>query len=100
VADFYLEPRHDATLVRQVLHDVALTSPYIDLDKPILVIVAEKPWGTHYQIKAYPVDSRDQFQFISDLTIRGKSVLRDLNIQAALSCPALLVEDFQQQRGS
>jgi small conductance mechanosensitive channel len=75
VADFYLEPRHDATLVRQLLHDVALTSPYINLDNPILVIVAEKPWGTHYQVKAYPVDSRDQFQFISDLTIRGKSVL-------------------------
>jgi small conductance mechanosensitive channel len=99
VADFYLEPRHDATLVRQLLHDVALTSPYINLDNPILVIVAEKPWGTHYQVKAYPVDSRDQFQFISDLTIRGKSVLRELNIQAALSCPALLAEDFQQQRG-
>jgi small conductance mechanosensitive channel len=99
VADFYLEPRHDATLVRQILHDVALTSPYVSLDNPILVVVAEKPWGTHYQVKAYPVESRDQFQFISDLTIRGKSVLRELNIQAALSCPALLIEDFQRQRG-
>jgi small conductance mechanosensitive channel len=99
VADFYLEPRHDATLVRQAFYDVALTSPYVSLDNPIFVIVAEKPWGTHYQIKAYPVDSRDQFQFISDLTIRGKSVLGELNIQAAVSCPALVMEQFQQQRG-
>jgi small conductance mechanosensitive channel len=99
VADFYLEPRHDATPVRQALHDVALTSPYVNLDNPILVIVAEKRWGTHYQVKAYPVDSRDQFQFISDLTIRGKSVLGELNIQAAVSRPALVMEQFQQQRG-
>jgi small conductance mechanosensitive channel len=77
VADFFLEPRHNATQVRQNLYDVALTSPYLNLERPIQVIVAEKPWGTHYQIKAYPVDSRDQFQFISDLTIRGKSVLGD-----------------------
>jgi len=99
VADFYLEPRHDAALVRQTLYDVALTSPYINLERPVLVIVAEKPWGTHYKIKAYPVDSRDQFQFISDLTIRGKSALVDLNIQAALALPSLAVEGLQQPRG-
>jgi small conductance mechanosensitive channel len=99
VADFFLEPRHDATLVRQNLYDVALTSPYLNLMRPIQVIVAEKPWGTHYQIKAYPVDSRDQFQFISDLTIRGKAALGELNIQAALSCPALVMGEFQQYRG-
>jgi small conductance mechanosensitive channel len=99
VVDFYLEPRHDASLVRQTLYDVALTSPYINLGNPILVIVAEKPWGTHYKIKGYPVDSRDQFQFISDLTIRGKSALVDLNVQAALSWPALVAEELQQPRG-
>jgi small conductance mechanosensitive channel len=99
VVDFYLEPRHDATLVRQAFHDVALTSPYINLDNPILVIVAEKPWGTHYQIKAYPVDSRDQFQFISDLTIRGKSVLGKLNIQESSVLPALIMGKFLHSRG-
>jgi len=99
VVNFYLEPRHDAALVRQTLYDVALTSPYINLESPILVIVAEQPWGTHYKIKAYPVDGRDQFQFISDLTIRGKSALVDLNIQAALAWPALVAEELQQPRG-
>jgi small conductance mechanosensitive channel len=99
VADFFLEPRHNATQVRQKLFDVAMTSPYLNLERPIQVIVAEKPWGTHYQVKAYPVDSRDQFQFISDLTIRSKAVLGESNIQAAVSCPALVMEQFQQQRG-
>ncbi len=83
VADFYLDPRHDGTLVRQVLSDVALTSPYLNLDRPIFVVVAEKPWGTHYKIKAYPVDGRDQFQFITDLTIRGKAALAATGILPA-----------------
>jgi small conductance mechanosensitive channel len=99
VASFYLEPRHDALLVRQTLYDVALTSPYLNLERPIRVSVSEKPWGTHYKIRAYPVDGRDQFQFITDLTIRGKSALGDLNIQAALALPALAVEGLQQSRG-
>lgn len=77
VADFYLHPRHDARLARQILRDVALTSPYLYFDKPIAVIVQEKPWGTHYRLKAYPVDAAQQFRFISDMTVRGKAALSD-----------------------
>jgi len=99
VVDFYLEPNHDGTQVRQSLYDVALTSPYVNLERPILVIVVEKPWGTHYKLKTYPVDARDQFQFISDLTVRGKAALADLKVQAALAWPALVAENLQQARG-
>ncbi|QBQ55674.1 mechanosensitive ion channel family protein [Nitrosococcus wardiae] len=81
VADFYLDPRHDAHLVREALYDVALTSAFIELDHSIVVIVAEKPWGTHYRLKAYPMDGRDQFLFTSDLTVRGKAVLATLGVQ-------------------
>jgi small conductance mechanosensitive channel len=92
VAHFYVDPDHDAALVRQKLHDVALTSPYLDLSHRIRVIVQEQPWGTHYQLKAYPLDGRDQFQFISDLTVRGKAALAALGAKparAVLSPPAL-----------
>lgn len=75
IADFYLDPQHDARQVRRLLHDVALTSPYLKLDEPIAVIVHEKPFGTHYRLKAYPIDPRLQFNFTTDLTVRGKSVL-------------------------
>jgi small conductance mechanosensitive channel len=95
VTDFFLEPQHDAILVRQTLHDVALTSPYLNLQRPILVILAEKPWGTHYKLKAYPVDARDQFQFISDLTIRGKSALRELNIHPTMALPAVVAGELK-----
>lgn len=83
VADFYLHPDHDAKSVRLKLYDVALTSPYLQIERPIAVIVKEKPWGTHYQLKAYPIDSRDQFQFISDLTVRGKAALDKMGVKPA-----------------
>jgi hypothetical protein len=47
----------------------------------------EKPWGTHYRLKAYPVEPRDQFQFITDLTVRGKAAL--LALGAAFATSAL-----------
>lgn len=83
VANFYLDPDHSAVHARQLLHDVALTSPYLQVTKPIAVVVQEKPWGTHYRLKAYPVDPRDQFPFITDLTVRGKDALRSQGFQPA-----------------
>lgn len=78
VADFYLHPEHVADEVCQALRDVALTSPYLQLDKPVAVIVAERPWGTHYRVRAYPVDPHQQFRFITDLTVRSKAALQRL----------------------
>ncbi len=77
VADFYLAPDHDPGRIRAVLRTVALTSAYLSYDKPVIVVLAETPWGTHYKLKAYPYDMRDQFVFISDLTVRGKAALRE-----------------------
>ena len=88
VASFYLRPDHDAARVRVALRDVALTSAYLEYDKPVVVMLAETPLGTHYQLKAYPFDMRDQFHFISDLTIRGKLAIADagaVEIQAVPS---------------
>ncbi len=89
VAHFYLHPAHDAELIRRKLWDVAMTSPYTQLKRPVVVIVQEKPWGTHYQLKAYPIDGRDEFQFITDLTVRSKSLFATLNVQAAQAVPAV-----------
>lgn len=90
-ADFYLHPRHDAALVRRTLHDVGLTSPYLQVQnqKPVAVVVQEKPWGTHYRLKAYPVDPRDQFRFITDLTVRGKAALLELGLEFAVAPAAV-----------
>ncbi|AJY49862.1 MULTISPECIES: mechanosensitive ion channel domain-containing protein [Halomonadaceae] len=87
VASFYLHPEHEAGWVRKALRDVALTSAYLKFDKPIIVVAEEKPWGTHYRIRAYPVDPRQQFLFITDLTLRGKKVLSAAGVQSAMLPP-------------
>ncbi len=70
--------------MKHKLHDVALTSAFLQMDKPISVIVMDKPWGTHYRLKAYPNDPRQQFQFITDLTIRGKEALTKMGVEFAV----------------
>lgn len=83
VTDFYLDPEHDGQQVRALLRDVALTSPYLQIERPVNVVATERPWGTHYRLKAYPVDPRDQFRFTTDLTVRGKAALREANVLPA-----------------
>ena len=83
IANFYLHPDHDAAAVREKLTEVAASSSYRTPDTSVTVIVLEKPWGTHYRLKAYVRESREQFLFITDLTIRGKDILRHMNIRFA-----------------
>jgi small-conductance mechanosensitive channel len=77
VADFYLESGNDSKKAVEILEEVALTSAYLYFNSPVKIAVKEKPFGTHYRLKAYPVSGDQQFSFISDLTIRGKSVLKE-----------------------
>lgn len=87
VASFYLHPEHAAGWVRTALRDVALTSAYLRFDKPVVVVAEEQPWGTHYRIRAYPIDPRQQFDFVTDLTVRSKAVLSAAGIRPALLPP-------------
>lgn len=85
VTDFYLHADHDGSAARRGLTEVAEASPFRKPETPVTVIVLEKPWGTHYRLKAYVKESREQFLFITDLTIRGKAVLRSMDVQFAQS---------------
>lgn len=87
VASFYLHPEHEAEWVRTALRDVALTSAYLRFGKPVVVVAEEQPWGTHYRIRAYPLDPRQQFDFVTDLTVRSKAVLSAAGIRPALLPP-------------
>lgn len=85
VADFYLDPDHDAKRVHECLAAVGASSAYCKPDTQVSVVVQEKPWGTHYKLKAYVNESREQFDFVTDLTIRGKEALRAMNVRFALA---------------
>lgn len=90
VVSFYLQPDHDAGRVRVALRDVALSSAYLEYDKPVVVMLADTPLGTHYKLKAYPFDMRDQFHFISDLTIRGKLAIADSGAVEVQAMPGIV----------
>ncbi len=83
VTDFYLHPEHDAFAARACLAEIAQGSNYRKPESPVTVIVLEKPWGTHYRLKAYVKESRDQFLFMTDLTVRGKEALRSKGVRFA-----------------
>ena len=83
VTNFYLHPDHDADVARHCLEDVAQHSTFRKPDSPITVIVLETPWATHYRLKAYAQESREQFLFMTDLTVRGKAALRSHKIRFA-----------------
>ena len=83
VADFHVHPDHDAARLRQALGDAALASPWLGVEKPIAVVVAEHPWGTCYRVRAYPIAAEDQFRFASDVTVRGKALIAELGVRPA-----------------
>jgi small conductance mechanosensitive channel len=83
VTNFYLDANHDGAAVRQALTETGETSPYKKAETSVTVVAAEAPWGTRYKIKAYVIDSRDQFAMITDLTVRGKERLRAAGVTFA-----------------
>jgi len=83
VAHIYLQADHDAAAVCKSLIEAGETSRYRKAETPVNVVAAETPWGTHYKIKAYVIDSREQFAMITDLTIRGKERLRKMGVAFA-----------------
>lgn len=57
-------------------------------------MLQETLWGTHYQLKAYPFDLRDQFSFISGMTIRGKLAVAEAGGKE-VAAPATATEKGQ-----
>jgi small conductance mechanosensitive channel len=89
IAHFYLNPDHDGLVVKKALENMALTNSYREPGSKITVIAEEQPWGTHYKLKAYVHESREQFLFITDLTLQGKALIREMQIQFACALPAI-----------
>ena len=72
VTNFYFAHEVDVELVKRLLYRVTYTSKYTHLRLPVVVIMEEKPWGSLFQIKSYPLDARDEFVYKTDLTMRAK----------------------------
>ena len=72
VTKFYFAHDVEINLVKKILYRVAQTSKYTALKLPIVVVMSEKPWGTVFKLKAYPLDARDEFIYQTDLITRAK----------------------------
>ena len=72
VTKFHFAHDIEINLVKKILYQVAQTSKYTALKLPIVVVIEEKPWGTMFKLKAYPLDARDEFSYQTDLITRAK----------------------------
>ena len=91
VTEFYFTHDIDVDLVKLILYRVAQTSKYTALKLPIVVVMQEKPWGTVFKLKSYPLDARDEFIYQTDLITRSKQAFT----KHQLTYPTVSVFDEQ-----
>lgn len=80
VVDFYFSHDVDCDRVTKILYRTAQTSKYTQLNFPILVVMEEKPWGSHFKLKCYPIDARDEFVYTTDLIRRAKATFARVGV--------------------
>ena len=80
VTVFYLAHDVDTEKVVQILYSAAYSSRYTQLKLPVVVVVEELPWATQFNLKAYPMDARDEFVYKTDLILRTKQACARLQL--------------------
>lgn len=83
VIEFFIAAEEDPKQIMNLLRDATSSSTYYQYQKGINIIVREKPYYTHYKVKAYPIDARTQFRFSTDVTIRAKELFNMYDIEYA-----------------
>lgn len=80
VAEIYLPADIDIELVKRIAYKAAISSRYVYLQKPVVVIakneIHEKNFVIKLRVKAYVLDIRYEFPFQSDMT---ELILAELN---------------------
>lgn len=78
VTDVYFDHGIDPEKVIDILYQAAYSSRFTQLNLPIVVVMAEKPWGTHFKLRAYPLDIRNEPAFRTDILRRAKAAFAEL----------------------
>jgi small-conductance mechanosensitive channel len=79
VTDLYLPGWVDEAKAKKIAFDAAVSSKYVYLNKPIVVLIKDKfeeTFLTHLKVKAYVLDPRHEFLFMSDVTERARCGFR------------------------
>lgn len=84
VMDFYVGADQDVGLAREIVTEAALTSRYVHLPKPVVVLVNQVIHQSYVtvrlRLKAYVLDTRYEKAFESDINIRVMQALRQRRI--------------------
>lgn len=80
VTDFYFAHGINIDIAMKILYQAAYTSKFTQLKLPVVVVIEDKPWGTHCKLKAYPMDIRDEFLYKTDLLRRAKQAIAKHNL--------------------
>ena len=83
VTDLYLPGWVDVKLARDLAYRAAITSRYVYRRKPVVVLVRDElrdTFVTHLQVKAYVLDIRFEFAFMSDVTERARDAFREAGL--------------------
>jgi small-conductance mechanosensitive channel len=83
VTDLYLPGWVDEGEAKKIAFDAAASSKYVYLNKPIVVLVKDEfdeTFLTHLKVKAYVLDPRYEFLFMSDVTERARAGFREAGL--------------------
>lgn len=84
VIDFYVGMDQDVDAAREIINEAALSSRYIYLTKPVVILVNQ--WVTDYlvgvrlRLKAYVLDTRHEKAFETDINLRVLRAFREKGI--------------------
>ncbi len=83
--DFYIGVADDVMRAKEIVTEAALTSRYVHLPKPVVVLVGQVVehtfMATRLRLRAYVLDTRYESAFISDVTLRVLDAFRQVQIQ-------------------
>jgi small-conductance mechanosensitive channel len=83
VTDLYLPGWVDEAKAKRIAFEAATSSRYVFLNKPIVVLVKDEfreTFLTHLKVKAYVMDPRYEFLFMSDVTERARAAFREAGL--------------------
>jgi MscS family membrane protein len=83
VTDLYLPPDTDASLAARIGYEVAFTSPFTYVAKPVTVLISDEFDRRPYlkvRIKAYVFDHRYEPRMQTDITMRAKNEFSRLGL--------------------
>jgi len=85
VVPFYISPAEDFDEARRILLEVAATSSYIFLDKPMFTVLYDQFMGERFvtviDLKAYVFDARFEKAYLTDVSERAKRAFRQAGIR-------------------